>query len=107
MERARAVELPADDMLSCRAYRLWTTLPHTHHPTSMTGPVYGLLLLLLLLISPFGPRGLWAASQAAREAEPQSLPIIYVTNADGRLHRSGVACVWACVWECGPHTYWL
>ena len=36
----------------------------------------------------------------------QSQPIVYVTNADGTLHRSGVACVWACVWECGPHTRW-
>ena len=52
---------------------------------------------LLLLISPFGPRGCGRPLRGARHH--QSLPIVYVTNADGPLHRSGVACVWACVWE--------
>ena len=47
-----------------------TPLPPTQYSLSAKRkPAAGALgdLLLLLLISPFGPRGLWAASQAARD----------------------------------------
>ena len=52
------------------------------------------MVVVVVVDKPVWPKGVVGGFSRPREAEPQSLPIVYVTNADGTFHRSGVACVW-------------